>query len=574
VRAAAGALLIGLAYRPERFLALAVPERRALAALLDEALPARLAHYLAITRDTRDPALLARRLEPSYKLSNPPTPRLLLELCAALSDALGTTPGNPPAPETQFETLVALLNGPLGFSGVFLLLDGLDAFPETLHDPTAASAWIAWLLGQAAPWAARRVFLKGFLPNEQAALLAAQMPEVLAGIRRARLEWTSVLLAELIWKRVYVASTGRIGGLDALGGPDVRDVEAQLTQRCRRTGSYQYISKTDEAMDEATGLAAVEAVFRSAVRNGFRAVKLKYASGEATLNFRLVETLHRHACDLAARLELELREVVLSNGVALTRTMIALMRDAGMRLMISLDGIGAAHDAQRVFANGHGSFAVVARAVDRAVTLGLPPHLSITITGRNADHLPKAVAFALDRDLRFNLNFYRENDCSASTTDLAADQARIVAGMRSAFAVIEQRLPRRRLIDGLVDRSAFDEPHEYACGAGHNYMVIDQHGGVARCQMEIERTITDVLADDPLQAIRLEPSGFQNVPVTEKEGCRTCQWRLWCGGGCSLLTFRATGRTDIKSPYCGVYTALYPDVVRLEGLRLLKWAAA
>lgn len=345
-----------------------------------------------------------------------------------------------------------------------------------------------------------------------------------------------------------------------------------VTNACNLRCTYCYVNKTDEAMDDATGRAAVEAVFRSAVRNGFRAVKLKYAGGEATLNFRLVKALHEYAGELAARTGLALREVVLSNGVALTHAMIAYLRDKGIRLMISLDGVGAAHDAQRTFANGRGSFTQVAHAIDRAVYHGLLPDLSITITGRNAGSLPDAVTFALDRDLRFNLNFYRENDCSASYTDLVADQMRMITGMKAAFAVIEERLPRRRLIDGLVDRSSFDQPHEYACGAGHNYMVIDEHGRVARCQMEIERTITDVMAEDPLQVIRLEQRGFQNVPVTEKEECRACVWRYWCAGGCSLLTFRTTGRTDVKSPYCNVYKALYPDMLRLEGLRLLKWA--
>jgi uncharacterized protein len=345
-----------------------------------------------------------------------------------------------------------------------------------------------------------------------------------------------------------------------------------VTNACNLRCTYCYLSKTDEAMDEATGRAAVDAVFRSAIRNGFRAVKLKYAGGEATLNFELVKTLHFYARELSAQTGLELREVVLSNGVGLGRKTIEFLRDAQIRLMISLDGVGAAHDAQRVFANGHGSFVAVERAIDRAVAAGLAPDLSITVTGRNAEHLPEAVAFALDRDLLLNLNFYRDNDCSASHADLLADQERVIAGMRAAFTVIEQRIPRRRLIGGLIDRSGFDQPHEYACGAGHNYMVIDHHGGVSHCQMQIERTVTHITAEDPLNIIRLEPSGFRNVPVSEKEGCRDCSWRLWCAGGCSLLTYRATGRSDVRSPYCHVYKALYPDAIRLEGLRLLKWA--
>lgn len=346
-----------------------------------------------------------------------------------------------------------------------------------------------------------------------------------------------------------------------------------VTNACNLRCTYCYLHKTNAAMDEATGTAAIDAVFRSAARHEFENVKFKYAGGEATLNFNLVQFLHARARERAEETGLEVREVVLSNGVGLTRAMIEFLRDEKIRLMISLDGIGAAHDAQRVFANGHGSFTSVVHAIDRAMANGLSPHLSITVTAQNADALPAAVHFALDRHLPFNLNFYRDNDCVSTRAALAADHARLIAGMQAAFAAIEAQMPRRRLIDGLVDRSSFAEPHEHACGAGHNYMVVDEQGRVARCQMEIEKTITNVMADDPLLEIRAARDEFQNFPVSEKSGCVGCTWKYWCAGGCSLLTLKATGRTDIQSPYCEVYRALYPDVLRLEGLRLLKYHA-
>jgi len=45
----------------------------------------------------------------------------------------------------------------------------------------------------------------------------------------------------------------------------------------------------------------------------------------------------------------------------------------------------------------------------------------------------------------------------------------------------------------------------------------------------------------------------------------------WCAGGCPLATYRATGRYDVKSPNCNIYRALFPEALRLEGLRLLKY---
>jgi uncharacterized protein len=38
-----------------------------------------------------------------------------------------------------------------------------------------------------------------------------------------------------------------------------------------------------------------------------------------------------------------------------------------------------------------------------------------------------------------------------------------------------------------------------------------------------------------------------------------------------LLTHRITGRYDIKSPNCAIYKALFPEALRLEALRLLKY---
>jgi uncharacterized protein len=225
-----------------------------------------------------------------------------------------------------------------------------------------------------------------------------------------------------------------------------------------------------------------------------------------------------------------------------------------------------------VFANGRGSFTHVKRAIERALHIGVAPDLSITVTAQSAPKLADVVTYALDRDLRFNLNFYREHRFSAGCAGVAAEDAQLIAGVRAAFAVIESRLPRRRLIDGLIDRSTFDRPHEHACGAGHAYMVIDQRGTVSRCHMEIERPLTTLQAVDPLQAIRLERYGLRDLPGDARGGCRDCMWRYWCAGGCPVLTTRVYGRSDVRSPYCDVYRSLYPDVLRLEGLRLLKWA--
>ena len=329
-----------------------------------------------------------------------------------------------------------------------------------------------------------------------------------------------------------------------------------VTNACNLRCPYCYIHKSSERMDESVGFAAVEAIVRSAAAHGYRGVKLKYAGGEASLNHGLMLGLHAHARALTAQHGLALDATLLSNGVALRPTLIEALRSEGIRVMISLDGVGARHDAQRPFVRGHGH----------------PPHISITITSRNAAGLADVVRFALDRDLTFSLNFFRDNDCAESFSDLQYEEQAMVAALLDAFGVIEEHLPRWSVLGSILDRGQLLQPRQHSCAVGQDYVVVDQRGGIAKCHMEIERTLGDVFSDDPLQLVRRDLTTVQNLPVEEKEGCRDCPWRYWCSGGCAVATFKATGRYDIKSPNCNIYKAIYPQALRLEGLRLLKHA--
>jgi uncharacterized protein len=285
-------------------------------------------------------------------------------------------------------------------------------------------------------------------------------------------------------------------------------------------------------------------------------------------------TLHAHARTLTAASGLELQATLLSNGVKLAPTLVRTLKAEGIRVMISLDGVGHQHDVQRPFVSGRPSFASVERTVGQLIEQGHAPHLSITITSRNVSGVAEAVRFALDRDLTFSLNFYRDNDCAVAFPDLRYEEQAMISALLGAFDVIESRLPCWSVLGSVLDRGQLVEPRQRSCGVGQDYVVIDQRGGVAKCHMEIEKTLGDVFRDDPLLLVRRDKTTALNLAVEEKEGCRACTWRYWCSGGCTVATFRATGRYDVKSPNCNIYKAIYPRALRLEGLRLLKYAVS
>lgn len=344
-----------------------------------------------------------------------------------------------------------------------------------------------------------------------------------------------------------------------------------LTGRCNLICNYCYLARTQSGMSIETGREVMRSIVDVAEIYHGSKIELKYSGGEPLLRFPLVVELHCYAQSLAEKHGLGLEGVVLSNGTLLTAEMIETLKSLNLRLMISLDGLGVYHDAHRRYASGRGSFADVSEAVDLAIAHELKPSISVTVSSRTAEGLPGVMAWILKRDLPFSLNFYRENSFSASQTDLRLDEQKITAGMLAAFKVLENNLPRRPFLGGLIDRANLSVPHIHTCGVGQNYLVFDTQGRVSKCQMQMDAPVSSAWAADPLGDVRADQSGVRNVSGDEKEGCRDCQWKYWCAGGCPLETFRATGRYDVKSPNCNIYKALFPEALRLEGLRLLKY---
>lgn len=353
------------------------------------------------------------------------------------------------------------------------------------------------------------------------------------------------------------------------GQPDTLTSWLHVSNACNLDCPYCYVRKSAARMDLTTGVRAIEALVATAARRGFRALKLKYAGGEAALHYRLVQQLHAYALETAAAHAIELRAVVLSNGTVMPPAFAAWLAGSEVRLMLSVDSTGADHDRQRPRkGGGQGAFATLERNLhQRLLPLGIRPSICITVTGRSAQTAHQAVEWAIRHELPFSLNFYRENDQSASRHELRYEEEQIIAGLRRAYAAIEASLPEWPFLDGLLDRVQA-RAHSHTCGVGRSYVVITHEGQVAQCQMELKLARPFTTDSDLLALVAAGP--IPNPGVDEKEGCRACAWRYRCAGGCPALTLRATGRADIRSPDCNIYRTMMPAALRLEGLRILK----
>lgn len=151
--------------------------------------------------------------------------------------------------------------------------------------------------------------------------------------------------------------------------------------------------------------------------------------------------MHGRAVVRCAQSGVGLSTVLLNNGVAISERLARELVACEIAVMVSLDGMGAAHDAQRPTLSGRPSSAMVVRSIDRLIRAGLPPHISITIIGRNVEAIAPLVRFILERDLTFSFSFFRDNACAAGFANLQYEEKAVIEGLRQPYAVVEELLP-------------------------------------------------------------------------------------------------------------------------------------
>lgn len=342
-----------------------------------------------------------------------------------------------------------------------------------------------------------------------------------------------------------------------------------ITNACNLDCPYCYVQKSNARMNWETGVSALRTLVNTVKQNKFKTLKLKYAGGEAILHYKLIQQLHDEAKLLTSASGIDLQEVILSNGVSIKPEFADWLNQSKVKLSVSIDGVGIIHDQQRPMKDGTPTFYRIERTLDKTLLpRGIQPNVTVTVTSLNAKYISEIVKWILERELPFSLNFYRENVLSKSRSELALEEEEVIEGMQNAYAEIEKNLPTYPFLSGLLDRVQV-QPHTHTCSVGKNYVVITHTGKLSQCQMHQDYALAD-LTDDP-EVLPLIASGpIQNISVNKKHKCQQCTFRYQCTGGCPLETYRATGRWDLQSPNCNIYQTLYPQALRLEGLRLMK----
>lgn len=223
--AAAQTLFCGLLAEPDRLLEQPRALQEQICRCLSAHLPYAADFYLQIVHS----AGTLSALRPYLQLDVTPAAAAASEKLAALAQLLAAyDPAHPWQEDAQasFFWLCDVLTTALQYRSLFVLVDGVDALPETNDSPAAAAAWLQPLLRPAAAWAERDIYLKCFLPAEYAPWLQTEIES--GAFLTARIEWLPATLVPVLRNRIHTASNGVFDGMGAISSPDLHNLEEQV----------------------------------------------------------------------------------------------------------------------------------------------------------------------------------------------------------------------------------------------------------------------------------------------------------------------------------------------------------
>ncbi len=375
-----------------------------------------------------------------------------------------------------------------------------------------------------------------------------------------------------------------------------------LTNACNLDCPYCYIDKSKARLDPATEQAMLSSIEQTAKAGAWPRIHARFAGGEPMLQFGAMRRVYDEAVRRCAVHGVRFSAAILTNGTVVPDGAPEWVAERGIGLSISVDGLGETQDRMRPKLGGGGSFALLQRGMARWRSAGLRPYVLITVGESNLAGLEALTAWLLEQGLAFRYSLVR--DLEWGVVDLADQRGaqrcgdlrpdafdpgildgdaldRVRATFHRCYDLIEahvgaqvdagaQVTPPFRATHHFCDLSLW-RPIQKACGAGETYLAIGDSGGLSPCQAALHGAGDSTLRPDVPLDVQLrdhKPFGaFRRT--TGNETCNRCRHKPSCAGGCPLLLHRREGHIEGRSPYCEVFRAVIPRIVRIAALEQL-----
>ncbi len=261
-------------------------------------------------------------------------------------------------------------------------------------------------------------------------------------------------------------------------------------------------------------------------------IRVTWFGGEPLLACDIIESLSERLINLAEEYGGDYSASIITNGYLLTQDIVDMLdRNQVKSAQITIDGMGATHDATRRLANGGPTFE---RIVSNLRECKIPFEIIIrhNVHEKNRAEVDELKAFIdeLEKESGNKLFYYPAPVTGSETADRRGEQVGLLCGSDASEISIRQEAGR------------FHAGRGHYCGAHNIWVVgIDEKGNLQKCWEAVDKphisfgTAHNWDPADPFTTA----SNADNLtkylntagPVPDEE-CQECIWLPLCSGGC------------------------------------------
>ena len=396
-----------------------------------------------------------------------------------------------------------------------------------------------------AGWRLSRYNLSATVPDRDAVAIANLFKGTCAEYSPLELYLLSILdrlderhpIIERFAKRGVITRMDEFAALEAMGRAACaasREVGLTIcpTMNCNFDCPYCFETHRPGKMSPAVQDDVVALAGRMLDAGGGKRLDVNWFGGEPLLAPDVIESLSERLIALAEEKGAEYSASVITNGYLLTRKNIDLLSRCRVQsCQITIDGLGAAHDATRHLAGGGPTFERIAENL-RNGKIPFKVHIRQNVQESNRNTIPEVEAYVRE------LAGASGNRITYGPAPVSGNEATDERGGRVGL-LCETDLTEVGL---LQEAKRFTAGRGHYCGAHALFGVgIDENGRLFKCW---EAAGIDGLAfgnahdwnpEDPLNTAsdpdRLTMYLNTALPTADAE-CRECVWLPLCVGGC------------------------------------------
>lgn len=342
---------------------------------------------------------------------------------------------------------------------------------------------------------------------------------------------------EAIRELAAVSPDTRVGASVPVARPpagtprNIVSLALDVTSACNLACDYCYLRDREAAsvttMSAGTARGCLDLLLDEASCDG--AASLVFFGGEPLLRHELVLDIARRAREQAEAGGVRLGMHLTTNGTMLSPDVARSLNDAGVSVLVSIDGPAAAQDRHRRFPDGGGSHALVARNMER-----LPEGMSVSARVTLTPESP-----SLDQIVTHlqGMGFAAVHLSPVSGADVSVGLSRRLLREFEELAAreLESVLGGARPFVGNFVRAmralASGRPRTLPCGAGVRYLCAAPDGTLYLCHRfagDPRFAVGTVFGGVDREAVRLQLQGLRR----EAAECSSCWARFLCGGPC------------------------------------------